>query len=55
MGGDASILAPHLLDERPVGPWLYRLAADGLANVPISGPPTVTPRGERLIRAQPAG
>ena len=44
-----SILAPHLLDGRPMRLWLHRPAADSLVNLPISGPPTLAPRGERLI------
>ncbi len=55
-GNDSSILAPHLLDGRPVRLWLHRLAAEGLVNTPISGPPALAPRGERLIGGgRPAG
>jgi hypothetical protein len=55
-GNDSTILAPHLLDGTPVRLWLHRLAGEGLVNMPISGPPTLTPRGERLIGGgRPAG
>jgi hypothetical protein len=47
-GDDSSIIAPHLLDGRPVRLALRRLATEGLVHMPISGRPSLAPRGERL-------
>ena len=50
--GSTAISAPHVLDGLiPVRPELRRLADYELIWLPISGPPVLAPRGQRLLRA----
>lgn len=44
------MFAPRLLDGEQVQMHLHRLSLDGLIRLPISGPPTVEPRGQRLLQ-----
>jgi hypothetical protein len=48
-GADTSIFAPHFLDGEPVRLQLRWLAGEQLMEMPISGPPTIAPRGERVL------
>jgi hypothetical protein len=50
-GGQTSLFSPHYLDGRLVRLELRRLAAQELINMPISGPPSLAPRGWRLLSA----
>ena len=42
--------APYTIDGDPLRMDLRRLARDELIYAPISGPPTLQPRGERLLQ-----
>ena len=50
-GGEASVWAPHYLDHQLVRLELRRLATQELILMPISGPPVLAPRGQRLLAA----
>lgn len=48
-GGETSVFSAHYFDGTLVRMELRRLAAQELINMPISGPPTLAPRGRRLL------
>ena len=48
-GGDSSFQAPHYWLGRPVRMDLRRMAQEELILMPISGPPRLAPRGQRLL------
>lgn len=50
-GGETSVFSAHYFDGRLVRMELRRLAAQELINMPISGAPTLAPRGWRLLSA----
>lgn len=50
-GGQTSVFSPHYLNGTLVRLELRRLAAQELIQLPISGPPSLAPRGWRLLSA----
>jgi hypothetical protein len=50
-GEQTSVFSAHYLDGTLVRIEPRRLAAQDLINLPISGPPTIAPRGWRLLSA----
>jgi hypothetical protein len=48
-GGETSVFSAHYFDGMLVRLELRRLAAQELINMPISGVPTLAPRGWRLL------
>jgi hypothetical protein len=51
--GETSLFAPYMLDGEPVRLQLRWLAEQGLVEMPISGPPWLTPRADRLLSLAP--
>jgi len=49
-GDETTVFAPHFLDGEPVRLQLHWLAGHNLIHMPISGPPSLAPRGARLLR-----
>jgi hypothetical protein len=52
---DSGFQAPHLLDGQDVGLDVRLLGRAGLLEHPISGPPVITPEGERRLAALAPG
>ena len=48
-GSETSIFASHYLDGELVRMQLRRMAREDLIVMPISGPPSLAPRGRRLL------
>lgn len=48
-GGDTAIMAGHYLDGDSIRLQLRWLVRDELIVMPISGPPSLAPRGRRLL------
>lgn len=48
-GGETSVFSAHYFDGTLVRMELRRLVAQELINMPISGSPTLAPRGWRLL------
>jgi hypothetical protein len=48
-GGETSLFAPYMLHDVNVRFELVGLNRQDLIRMPISGPPTLAPRGERLL------
>ena len=53
LGGETSIFAEHLWNSQNVRLHLVRLSKDELVELPISGPPRLTPRGRRTLSEDP--
>jgi hypothetical protein len=54
-GVATSLFAPHLLHGEPVRLQLRWLADEQLLAMPISGPPTIEPRGYRVLELAGGG